>query len=234
MTVTKHLPQPFTWWDWTFIRPLFVRLVLCVWNLKEKVHQVQTSFGKDLWRDLLTNVQLSGVTLSVDFAIWKEDQCEHFYFEKNISLSDFFFCRTYSLLKDDKFCAQTNEDKTDGVQKLHDKLVLNLLCLKSVVLWITLYLLYSVLQLHYLFDVSKWGIYLNESSDIWLNQSDNVFQNKLFFSWPGCFLLTFRTTLLALYKFDKFFRLWFICVLTVLIEAWKFIKLVSSAKWCAS
>ena len=84
------------------------------------------------------------------------------------------------------------------------------------------------------FDVSKWGIYLNESSDIWLNQSDNVFQNKLFFSWPGCFLLTFRTTLLALYKFDKFFRLWFICVLTVLIEAWKFIKLVSSTKWCAS
>ena len=54
-----------------------------------------------------------------------------------------------------KFCAQTNEDKTDGIQKLHDKLVLNLLCLKSVVLWITLYLLYSVLQLHYLFDVSK-------------------------------------------------------------------------------
>lgn len=59
-------------------------------------------------------------------------------------------------------------------QKLRDKFILKLLCLHSVLFWIALHLLYLVLQLHYLFDISKWGSYLNEFPDIFLNQSDKA------------------------------------------------------------
>ena len=62
--------------------------------------------------------------------------------------------------------------EADVIQKLHDELVLEFLCLCRVVFLITLHLLYLMLQLHYLFDVSKWRINLNEFLDILLDQSD--------------------------------------------------------------
>ena len=62
--------------------------------------------------------------------------------------------------------------------KLHDKLILwsfYVFILHSVLFWTALHLLYLILWLHYLFDASKWGIYINEFLVIRLKQSDKAF-----------------------------------------------------------
>ena len=61
------------------------------------------SVTKVICRPSLINIQFSGATLSLNFnsSFWKED----LYFEKNLSLKDFF----RSLLTADEFSSRTNE-----------------------------------------------------------------------------------------------------------------------------
>ena len=139
------------------------------------------------------------------------------------------------------FLPKTTKNKTKEDQKWNHKLILPFSCLHTALFWIALHLLYLISQLHYLYDASKKGFYLYQFQGIWLDQFDKAFLPLAFIfnSWTRCVLgrsddtssalLILRDIFLTWRDFKRFFKLWFYFI--VLKGVWKFINLVSSAKW---